>query len=75
MRSSNKGYTEWNLAVSSASLSMLRQHTNDPNPTCALSTGAGEGLAESKKLRRRYTLEGALCSGRFSRRRHIMYVV
>jgi hypothetical protein len=28
VRSSNKGHTEWNLAVSSARLSMLRQHNN-----------------------------------------------
>jgi hypothetical protein len=28
VRSSNNGHTEWNLAVSSARLSMLRQHNN-----------------------------------------------
>ena len=28
VRSSNKGHTEWNLALSSARLSMLRQHNN-----------------------------------------------
>jgi len=31
VRSSNNGHTEWNLAVSSARLSMLRQHNNHHN--------------------------------------------
>jgi hypothetical protein len=46
VRSSNNGHTEWNLAVSSARLSMLRQHNNHHHKMPPLFIYAALGFVE-----------------------------